>query len=84
MGKLSFVLSNWKLVIHHLFKTRHFGVDNQLYSPFPSIWGLSFFPFLLQFILIYPIIINYRAMKVRVGPSVAFIAKSQYSRIFSK
>lgn len=83
MIKVSYILSYWKLGVHHLFKTRRFGVDNKWWSPFDSKWGLSLVPFILQFVLLYPFFYNYRAMKIRLGPSVAFIPKSEYQILYS-
>ncbi len=34
-----FVFQNWKLIVHLLFKTRRFGVNNQFTVGFDSILG---------------------------------------------
>ncbi len=36
-----FIIQNWKLVIHLLFRTYHFGVNNRWWSDFDSMFGLS-------------------------------------------
>jgi len=40
--RINFILKNWKLVIHLLFSTYHFGVNNQLWCEFDSMFGKSF------------------------------------------
>ena len=35
-----YVLQNWKLILHLLFRTYRFGVNNEWWSKFPSIFGL--------------------------------------------
>lgn len=40
MDKIIFVIQNWKLFIHLLFRTYHFGVNNEWHSDISSIFGL--------------------------------------------
>ncbi|MFX0136531.1 MAG: hypothetical protein ACFFDN_23025 [Candidatus Hodarchaeota archaeon] len=35
-----YIFKNWKLIIHLLFRTYRFGVNNERWSPFPSIFRL--------------------------------------------
>jgi len=40
IDKIKFIFQNWKLFIHLLFRTYHFGVNNEWYSQVESIFGL--------------------------------------------
>ena len=66
MGRL---LNNWKLIIHLLFRTYRFGVNNEWRSSFDSIFGL---PIRKRFHLIQ----NIRMMKIR-GFDLYFLAPSE-------
>ena len=35
--------NNWKMIIHLLFSTYYFGVNNRWWSEFPSIFGVPFY-----------------------------------------
>jgi len=37
---IAYLKSNWKLIIHLIFRTYRFGVDNKWWSEFDSIFGL--------------------------------------------
>lgn len=66
--KLIFLVANWKMVIHLLFQTYHFGVNNEWWSRHRSVFGA---PWRERFHLIR----NYRMMRFRacachfIGPS---------------
>jgi hypothetical protein len=38
--KIKFIFQNWKLFIHLMFRTYHFGVNNEWYSSIESIFGM--------------------------------------------
>lgn len=80
----------WKLVIHLLFRTKRFGVNNQRWSSFDSLYGWSSKERFINILKIKPIIVNYRMMFVR--SSIGFVpwkdftqmvSKKQYNRIFN-
>ena len=61
-----FIARNWKLIIHLLFHTKRFGVNNQWTSPFDSL--LSFHK--------GNIFENYRAAKFR-AVSCGFLTREE-------
>ncbi len=69
-----YFIENWKMVIHLLFKTKRFGVNNQLWSEKDSLFGVSWLIGLSQAIK------NYKMMKVRAFSG--FIPLNQAIDIF--
>lgn len=65
--RLSYGLKYWRLAIHLIFKTRHFGVNNQWWSRQPSAIGWSAWQILWGLITIMPIVRNYQSLKVRAS-----------------
>lgn len=59
MKRLGYILNNYLLILHLLLGTRHFGVNNQLWSRQESIFGKKG----LRRITSIPT--NYRMMKIR-------------------
>ena len=55
---IKYLFNNWKLIIHLLFRTYHFGVDNQWDSQVSSIFGK---PVNQR----YNLLRNYREMRTR-------------------
>ncbi len=39
--KIKYCIENWKMIVHLLFKTKRFGVNNQLWSQHNSVFGAS-------------------------------------------
>ncbi|KKM94708.1 hypothetical protein LCGC14_1195580 [marine sediment metagenome] len=66
MKRIRFILDNWKLIIHLLFRTNRFGVNNQLSSTFDSMFGgWTVQERIINTIKVKPIIHNYRMVKWR-------------------
>ena len=63
MKLLKYAIKNWKLIIHLLFRTYFFGVDNRWWFPYPSIFGL---PIKKRF-SVKQILLNIRMMKIRAN-----------------
>ena len=63
--KLSYFFKNWKLILHLLFLTKRFGVNNQWWSTFDCFAGISTYERIKRIIKIYPFIDQYRWMKIR-------------------
>lgn len=64
--KLEYFFKNWRLCIHLLLKTRRFGVNGEWWSSFPSFYfGNPLWKIIINILMIYPIIYNYRAMRYR-------------------
>jgi len=75
------ILMNWKLIIHLLFRTRRFGVNNEWWSYFDSkIFGVHWLQICWDVIRIRPIINNYKLMKYRA--SMGFIDQKNYEMLF--
>jgi len=65
--KIKFIKDHWKEGVHLLFRTKRFGVNNNFYSEFDSLFGWPTRKIFTSIILIYPIILNYRMMKFRAA-----------------
>ena len=73
MTKLSYMLQNWKLIIHLLFRTYYFGVNNQWWSSFRSMFGL---PLYKRFNLVT----QYKLVAIR--SSFGFISREEMKVLF--
>jgi len=65
MTRIKYILGNWKLVVHLLFRTKRFGVNNQWWSDFDGHFGLPLHKVILRTIMVYPIIYEYYCLKFR-------------------
>ena len=59
--RIKYLKDNWKLIIHLLFSTKRFGVNNNWWSEFDSIFGAPWYKITPK-----KIIQNYRGMRFRV------------------
>jgi len=57
--KIKYILDNWKMIVHLLFKTKHFGVNNVYWSPHESIFGAEKSKRFTQ------VVKNYKMMRIR-------------------
>ena len=73
--RLQLFKESWKLVIHLLFSTYHFGVNNDTWVRWRSMFGR---PILTRFWL-PTIISNYRLMKFRMN--IGFLPKDKVVRL---
>lgn len=64
-AKLQFGLKYWKLAIHLIFKTKHFGVNNLWWVQHPSAIGWSCPRKIWAILTFVPIWRNYQSLKVR-------------------
>lgn len=64
-NKFNYFFSNWKQCIHILFRTKYFGVNNEWWSSFPSLFGWSIWKIAWSIIVIKPLLRNYREIKIR-------------------
>lgn len=74
--RLKYISENWKIGTHLIFRTKRFGVNNQWWAPFDSIFAVSFWQRLC-------IIENWKEMKFRAG-ACHFVTDEQYKLIFGK
>jgi len=56
---IRYIAENWKMILHLLFKTKRFGVNNSLWSCHPSLFGS---PGIKGFTQVFK---NYRMIKIR-------------------
>ncbi len=63
--KIRFYRHYWKLGVHLVFKTRHFGVNNHWWAREPSVIAWPWWRRLLAMVTLIPLIQNYQSMKVR-------------------
>jgi len=63
--RINYFLKNWKLCLHLLLRTKRFGVNNEWWSSFDSIFGWPIWKIIRGILLIRPIIDNYKSMKFR-------------------
>jgi hypothetical protein len=70
---ISLMCKNWKLGIHLLFRTYHFGVNNEWWVKYRSIFGLPFYKRL-------NIIKHYKEMRFRA--EIGFVSKETFKRLF--
>ena len=63
--KLGFYLKYWKLGMHLVLKTKHFGVNNRWWVKQPSAIGWEWYQILWGVLTIMPIVRNYQSLKVR-------------------
>lgn len=63
--QLKFGLKYWRLAIHLVLKTKHFGVNNLWWSKQPSAIGWHLYQIVWGIVTIMPIIRNYQSLKVR-------------------
>ncbi|MFO7751373.1 MAG: hypothetical protein R6V54_14900 [Desulfobacteraceae bacterium] len=59
LKKIKYLMENWLMVAHLLFKTTHLGVNNRLWSSHPSVFGQKGGMGVTQ------VVKNYKMMKIR-------------------
>lgn len=63
--RLKYGFKYWKLAIHLIFKTKHFGVNNLCWAQQPSAIGWHWYQILFGVLTVLPILRNYQSLKVR-------------------
>ncbi len=81
--RIKYFAKNWKLGVHLLFRTKHFGVNNKRWADWDSMFGWSNRKKIISILLIYPIIENYRCMKFRAG-ACHFMSDESYELAFGE
>ena len=79
--RIKFFKEHWKLGIHLLLRTRRFGVNNERWSNFDSIFGVSKKQILKDILLVKPLFHNYKLMKFR-AKSAYFVNAEEYELMF--
>jgi len=64
---IKYAATNWKVFVHLLLRTRHFGVNNRWWeNGYDSLWGLPLYKILWRIVRVYPLIHEYYALKFRI------------------
>jgi hypothetical protein len=63
---ITYYYKNWKLFTHLLLRTKKFGVNNQWWNKYDSIFGLPTMKIIWRIITIRPLIIEWTKIKFRV------------------
>lgn len=63
--RVEYFFKNWKLCVHLLIRTNRFGVNNEWWCRFDSMFGWPVWQIILGIIMIRPIVDNYKMMKYR-------------------
>ena len=77
LKRLKFMLKNWKLGVHLIFRTKRFGVNNKRWSQFDSLFGAS------SFRERFSVRHNWKLMKHRAG-ACYFLGDEEYELLFGK
>lgn len=77
------VRSNWKLTSHLILRTKHFGVNNQRWSKFDSMFGWPWWKIVWSVITIKPLLDNYRSMRFR-AEACKFVSRETAEILFGK
>ena len=65
--KICFALAHWRIGVHLVLRTRHFGVNNLWWEGrFQSVLGKPLWKILLRMVLVYPLVRDYRFVRVRM------------------
>ncbi|MCP3926605.1 MAG: hypothetical protein GY714_28935 [Desulfobacterales bacterium] len=72
--RIDYYLENWKMGFHLVFRTDHFGVNNDLWQKNKSLFGKSILKSILTFWT------NYKMMKIRAFSG--FIPLNDAIRLF--
>ena len=67
INRLLWFCKHWKIGVHLILGTKRFGVNNEWWSRFDSIFGCSIGRIMWKIVWIRPLIENYRRMKFRAG-----------------
>jgi hypothetical protein len=62
---MKFIFQYWKLGVHFIFRTKRFGVNNEWWVNWDSMFGWSWYKRLWMMIRVLPIIENYKLMWFR-------------------
>ena len=74
MNSFQYFINNWKLGIHLLFRTYRFGVNNEWWVLFDSIFGLPIYQR-------WHLIKRYKEMRFR--SQIGFISEKNFKMLFS-
>lgn len=79
---LEVLLAHWAMGIHLAFRTRHLGVNNRLWTRWPSPWGWPLWRIALSILLVKPVFDNLRSMRLRMSHSHGWAPVPDYEAMF--
>jgi hypothetical protein len=62
---IKYYRKNWKLFLHLLLRTKKFGVNNQMWNEYDSIFGLPTWKKIWRILIIKPLLIEWTKIKFR-------------------
>jgi hypothetical protein len=66
-ARARFFLANWKLGVHLIFRTKHFGVNNKWWFPYVSLMGWPTWKIIWGVLTIKPVIDNLKGVHRRAS-----------------
>jgi len=82
--RIKYFFKHWKIGIHLISHTKRFGVNNQWWSTFDSMFGWSNRKRIVNILKIRPMIENYKHMKLRAGTMCHFLTDKDYKNCFGR
>ncbi len=82
--RIKYYLKHWKVGVHLMFRTKRFGVNNQWWNNYDSMWGYSNIRKLFHILNIKQFIKNYKHMKLRAGTMCHFLTDEDYKDCFGE
>lgn len=76
LGKIIYIYKNWKVGFHLLFRTKRFGVNNEWWSQFDSLFGAKTFKDRISLRR------NYMMIKLRA--KLGSLPEDQYEMLFGE
>lgn len=80
--KFIYLKYHWRLIIHLLFRTYRFGVNNKTWKQ--NEFAHGFFGLPWYKLEKWNVVHNYRQMKIRCGPGICFIPYRTYQKLFEE
>ena len=80
MSKLTYGMRHWRVFIHLLLRTKRFGVNNQWWSYFDSMFGLPDQEIAKRILYIRPLLHEYKLIRAR-AVSLGFISDNSLKEL---
>lgn len=64
---IKYYFNHWKIFAHLLFRTKRFGVNNERWSKFDSLFGLPWYKIIFRIICVRPLIVEWEKIKFRAN-----------------
>jgi len=81
--RVKLYLAKWKLMAHLTLRTKRFGVNNEWWSSFDSLWGWGLSKRLWAILTIRPMVDNMKMIWFR-ATACHFITDETYSEMYGR